>query len=37
MLPVEGGHARAVGGIARHFDPRRDRPRGMPAVRGWTR
>ena len=37
VLPVERGRARAIGGIARHFDPRRDRPRGMPTVRGWTR
>ena len=37
LLPVEPGRARAIGGIARHFDPRRTRPRGMPAVRGWTR
>jgi hypothetical protein len=37
FLPVERGRARATGGIARHFDPRRARPRGMPTVRGWTR
>jgi hypothetical protein len=37
MLPVEAGRAHAIGGIARHFDPRRDRPRGMPTVSGWTR
>ena len=36
-LPVERGHARAIGGIARHFDPRHERPRGMPTVSGWTR
>jgi hypothetical protein len=36
-LPVEKGRARAIGGIARQFDPRRDRPRLMPVVRGWTR
>ncbi len=38
VLPVERGRARAIGGIARHFDPRRTtRPRAMPTVRGWTR
>ena len=37
ILPVERGRAHAIGGIARHFDPRRERPRGMPAVSGWTR
>ena len=37
ILPVEDGRAHAIGGIARHFDPRRDRPRDMPAVSGWTR
>ena len=37
MLPVGRGRARAIAGIARHFEPRRDRPRGMPIVRGWTR
>jgi hypothetical protein len=37
ILPVGRGRARAIGGIARHFDPRRERPRGMPAVSGWTR
>jgi hypothetical protein len=37
FLPVEHGRARAIGGIARHFDPRRERARGMPTVSGWTR
>ncbi len=37
FLPVERGRARAIGGVARHFDPRMGRPRGMPAVSGWVR
>ena len=37
LLPAERGRARAIGGIARHFDPRRVHPRGMPTVTGWTR
>ena len=35
LLPVDRGRARAIGGIARHFDPRR--ARGMPKISGWTR
>jgi hypothetical protein len=35
LLPVGRGRARAIGGIARHFDPRR--ARGMPTISGWTR
>ena len=35
LLPVGRGRARAIGGIARHFDPRR--ARGMPKIGGWTR
>ena len=35
LLPVRHGRARAIGGIARHFDPRR--ARGMPRISGWTR
>ena len=37
LLPVGDGRARAIGGIAGHFDPRRERPRGMPTVSGWAR
>ena len=36
MLPVERGRARAISGIAGRFDPRPDRPRGMPTVDGWA-
>jgi hypothetical protein len=35
LLPVEHGRASAIGGIARHFDPRR--ARGIPEISGWTR
>jgi hypothetical protein len=35
LLPVDRGRARAIGGIARHFDPRR--ARGVPKISGWTR
>jgi hypothetical protein len=38
FLPADRnrGRARAVGGIGRQFDPRPDRPRGMPEVNGWA-
>ena len=37
FLPVARGRARAVSGIARHFDPGARSSRRMPAVRGWAR
>ena len=36
FLPLRGGRARSVSGIAGQFDPGRDRPRGMPTIRGWA-
>jgi dipeptidyl aminopeptidase/acylaminoacyl peptidase len=37
FLPLRRGEATAVSGIARQFDPRPARARGMPVVRGWSR
>jgi hypothetical protein len=36
FLPVGRGRVRAVRGIAGQFDPRPQRPRGMPTIRGWA-